>query len=141
MYTVDVNGIVGSFEVITPAVFTISELNINPSSIKKGEKVTISVEVANTGGHIGDYNVELKINDVVEDVDVISLDTGERRTVSFQVTATDEGTYSVSVNDLRGEYTVTKLSFIEQIPGFAYESIILGLIVATMILWLYQRRK
>lgn len=141
MYSVDVNGIVGSFEVISPAIFTISELYINPSSIKKGEKVTISVEVSNTGGRFGDFDVELKINDVVEDVEVVSLDPGEHRTVSFQLTAKDEGTHSVGVNGLMGEYTVTKPSFIEQIPGFAYESIILGLIGATMILWLFQRNK
>ncbi|MCK4723823.1 MAG: hypothetical protein KAT75_10980, partial [Dehalococcoidia bacterium] len=65
-YTVNVGGLLGTFEVRTPqAAFSISDLSVSPAEIQVGENVNISVSVANTGDITGTYTVTLEINNVV----------------------------------------------------------------------------
>ena len=48
-----------------------------------------------------------------------------------------EGTYEVEVEGLTGSFNVVKPepSFWDKIPGFPYESIIIGLIAVIIIIW------
>jgi len=108
------------------AAFTSSGLNIDPSSVDVGGKVTISVEVSNTGAKSGTHIVALKIDGEVEDEKTVTVNPDETETVSFEVSASELGTFSVEVDGLSGSYTVTEPeepSFWERIPGFQYESI------------------
>jgi hypothetical protein len=54
-----------------------------------------------------------------------------------------EGTYTVSYSGLTGSFEVKepKSSFWDKIPGFTYESIMLGLISTIIILWYARVRK
>jgi len=92
----------------TPAHFRTSNLIVRPSAVDVGAAVTISVDVANVGGKPGAYNVTLKINSRVEDGRTVSLNPGESLTVSFSVSTSQQGAFSVSVNGLNGSYTVRK---------------------------------
>jgi len=106
--------------------------------------VTISVEVTNTGAKSGTHTVALMIDGEVEDETTVTLNPDESETVSFQVSAAEQGSYSVEVDGLTGSYTVTetpeKPSFGDRIPGFPYMAIILGLMTGIFIIWLLQRR-
>ena len=51
-----------------PVSFEITDLSINPSTVKVGDYVTISVDVKNIGGSSGNYTVTLKVNGKIEDV-------------------------------------------------------------------------
>ena len=120
-------------------VFELSSLTINPSVVEVGEEVSASIEVANTGEKAGSYTVILKIDEEVEDEKSVSLGPDESVTVSFEVPTTEEGTYSVDINGLTGSYDVEKAQ--TGIPGFPFESIVLSVVLAVIVLWLLQRQR
>jgi hypothetical protein len=115
--------------------FDLSSLTISPSSLNEGDSVTVSCEVANTGTLPGSHTVTLRIDDEVVDEKTVSLDAGESTTVTFQVLASESGSYSVDVDGLTGSYEVKQGG----IPGFSVESLIAGLAVAICVLWFSQR--
>jgi PKD repeat protein len=89
-----------------PAEFILSDLAIAPAEIKPGEEVTISLKVTNVGDLEGSTTVELYINDVKEQSKPVTLAGGSSTTVSFSVTKTTAGSYTVKVGDLTGSFTV-----------------------------------
>ncbi|GAF98629.1 unnamed protein product [marine sediment metagenome] len=121
------------------AVFELSSLAVIPSVVEVGEEVSASIEVANTGEKAGSYTIILKINEEVEDEKSVTLGSDESVTVSFEVPATEEGTYSVDINGLSGSYDVEKAQ--TGIPGFPLESIVLSMVLAVLLLWLIQRKR
>ena len=125
------------------AAFTSSGLTIDPSSIDVGGTVKISVEVTNTGAKSGTHKVALMIDGEVEDEMTVTLNPDETETVSFEVSASQLGTFSVEVDGLSGSYTVTEKEKRPPggIPGFPYEAIILGLVAGVFILWMLQQRR
>jgi len=65
----------------------------------------------------------------------VTLARGESPTVSFEETW-GISSYTVEVDGLAGSFTVKpKPSFWDKIPGFPYESIILGLLAVIIIIW------
>jgi len=127
---------VGRVYVFQPgaAAFTTSGLTIEPSSVKAGGTVTISVDCSNEGSKSGSHTITLKVDGEVEDEKTVTLDPDGSTSVSFEVSSTEEGSYSVDVNGLTGSFKVTGV-----IPGFPVESMIAGLAVATLVLWFRQR--
>ena len=89
-----------------PPVFQVSNLNINPSTVTTGEEVTISVTASNSGGSSGTYNIALKVNGNAEDSKQVTLNPGESTTVTFKYTPSQEGTYTIDVNELTGNLVV-----------------------------------
>jgi len=112
-YSVDVNGLTGSFEVMEevipppePAAFTPSSLRISPAEADIDETVTISISVANTGGQSGSYTVTLKIDGVTEETKEVTVAAGASKGVTFTTARDEAGTYSVDVNGLTGSFEV-----------------------------------
>jgi len=111
-YSVDVNGLTGSFEVMevvvppAPAAFTPSSLSISPAEVDIGGTVTISISVANTDGQAGSYTVTLKINGVVEETKEVTAAAGASTQVNFTTSKDEVGTYSVDVNGLTDSFEV-----------------------------------
>ena len=141
-FTVNIDGLSGSFTVSAPASFEVSNLIIEPDSVKEGESITISVECSNVGGVSGSYDVVLMIDGETEDTSTVTIDAGESTTVSFDVSATQPGTYSVEIGGLTGSYTVNPQEPEPKpggIPGFPVESLLAGLAVAIIVLWFRQR--
>ena len=93
-----------------PASFEITDLSINPSTVKVGDYVTISVDVKNIGGSSGNYTVTLKVNGKIEDVKNVTLDSGESTTVTFKYTVDTQGTLSVDVNGITKTFTANSES-------------------------------
>ncbi len=89
-----------------PAAFTVSALSIAPAVVDIGETVTIKVPVANTGDLTGTYEVTLKINDVVEATEDVTVAGGASQEVIFTTAKDAEGTYTVSVDGLSDTFTV-----------------------------------
>lgn len=107
-YNVKVDGLTVTFVVkvpLKPAEFELSSLSVTPAEVQTGESVTVSVRVSNVGEQTGGYNVTLRINDIVEDYEAVTLDGGESTTVSFSLTK-DAGEYSVKVDGLTGSFKV-----------------------------------
>ena len=90
----------------TPAAFSVSNLSTEPQEVHPNEAVTISVSVANTGSTDGSYTATLKINDVQEADETVTIAAGDTETVSFSVTRDEVGSYNVVVDGLTESFTV-----------------------------------
>jgi uncharacterized protein YfaS (alpha-2-macroglobulin family) len=132
-------GLTETLTVVEPATFELSNLVIEPASVSEGESISISVDCINTGGASGSYDVILMVDGETEDTSTVTLDAGESTTVSFDVSASQSGTYSVEVNGLTGSYEVAEQR--QGIPGFPFESITLGLVSGAVLLWILQRNR
>ena len=136
------------FMVIAPASFDTRNLSIKPSSVQIGETVEITVEVINEGGQEGSHLVELKINEVVEDEYVITLDPDSSDIVIFEYTPTQADKYTVAVNDLTGSFTVTQEveeiiteteGPLDWIPDFPIVALVLGILFT--VIFFTQRKQ
>jgi len=92
-------------EVPPGAEFEVSNLVISPTEVVVGETVIISCAVENTGSESGSYTVTLGGDLMAEQT--VTLQPGESRTVSFEVTPTVAKTYHVSVDGLSGSFAAT----------------------------------
>lgn len=92
---------------IPPAEISLSDLTINPPEVNPGGKVTISVIVTNIGGMVGSYEVILGGDFMA--AKTVTLEPGESKAVSFEVTPTELGVYSVSVDGLTGSFSVVEV--------------------------------
>jgi len=89
-----------------PAQLSASSLSITPQQVQPGQDVTISVNVANTGGATGSYNAVLYINGAVEDSQSVSVAAGTSKNVIFTVSKSKAGVYDVSVAGQSGQFEV-----------------------------------
>ena len=90
-----------------PAAFSVSALEIAPTEVDIGEKVTINVVVSNTGDAAGSYEVTLKIDDVVVTTEeIIDLAGDADQKVTFTISKDAPDTYAVNVNGLSGTFVV-----------------------------------
>jgi hypothetical protein len=110
-YSVDVNGLAGTFVVRAlpkPAAFTVSALTISLAKVAVKEAVTISALVQNTGDISGSYEVVLKVNGVKVDAQTVTLAGGTSQRVTFTTSRDVAGTYSVEVNGLTSSFVVAQ---------------------------------
>jgi len=88
------------------AKFEVGNLIIEPSRAMTGQMVSVSIDVTNTGGTEGTYNVILLVNGVEESGENISLAPDASQTVTFNLTRDITGVYEIEVAGLKGEMTV-----------------------------------
>ena len=91
---------------VGPASVSASGLSITPQQVQSGRDVTISINVANTGGATGSYNAVLYINGAVEDSQSVSVPGGTSKNVIFTVSKTKAGVYDVSICGQSGQFEV-----------------------------------
>jgi len=89
-----------------PAGLSASALSISPQQVQPDQDVTISINVANTGGETGSYNAVLYINSVVEDSQSVSVPAGTSKNVIFTVSKSQAGVYDVSLAGQSGQFEV-----------------------------------
>ena len=88
------------------AKFEVGNLIIEPSSAMTGQMVSVSVDVTNTGGTEGTYNVILLVSDIEESNKNVPLVPNASQTVMFNLTRDIVGEYEIEVAGLKGELTV-----------------------------------
>jgi uncharacterized membrane protein len=98
------------FPLVPPANFQISELDVTPSEVEAGEKVTVSVKITNVGGQAGSYTLPLIVNQTTEDTRTVTLEKGASTTTEFKVTKQTPGTYNIEIAGLVDEFTVRATS-------------------------------
>jgi hypothetical protein len=108
-YTFHVGNAEGRFAAVTPAVFSLSELSVQPAQVKPAETVTVSVKVSNTGGKEGSYPAVLMINGEKEQEKSLTLASGSHKTVVFELVESAAGEYRVAIGHLEGGFTVEPL--------------------------------
>jgi len=91
---------------VEPANLSVSSVSISPPQVKPGEEVTISINVANSGGETGSYNAILYINGAVEASQSVSVAPGMTKNVTFTVSKSDAGVYDVLIAGQSGQFEV-----------------------------------
>ncbi len=89
-----------------PAEFSVSGFSVSPREADRGDVVTVSAAVANTGDLAGDKVLSLKIDGEEVRQRYISLDGGASRDIDFILTAGGPGTYTLSLEGSQAMFTV-----------------------------------
>jgi len=97
-----------TLEPSVPAAFQITDLEIAPTVISPGQKVTISAKVTNTGDSEDSYTIELFLNDVAEVVREVAIPPGETRELRFSGFLETPGTYRVNLGELTEQFVVVE---------------------------------
>jgi len=124
----------------TPAKFEASNLTISPYQAQLNQEVAISVNVTNTGGTSGNYNLELKVNGITKSAREVTIAAGTSQTVNFTITGDAVGKHQVEVAGLAGEFEITKAAKQSQINWWLIGGIIAAIILAPAI-WMLMRRR
>jgi len=152
-FRVAVNGLTGSFVVreavppppVKPAAFIVSELIISPEKVNVGETVRITVTVTNVGEASGSHEVVFLIDDQKVFSREVTLAGGESTEVSFTTTGEAAGTYTVTVDGLRGTFTVETVPPVvppvKPVNWPLIIGIVAGVIIIGVAVWLIIRRR
>jgi len=89
-----------------PATFTTTDLVITPQEAERGQSVTISVTISNSGDLAGSYEVTLEINDTAVETETVEVAGGDSQSVSFEIAEDTTGTYQVAIDDLTGSFVI-----------------------------------
>ena len=89
-----------------PAKFEASNLTIKPSQAQPNQEITISLNVANTGGTTEDYMLEMKIDGVVKTTRQITLTPETSSSESFKLTLTAPGEHYLEIGGLSGQIKI-----------------------------------
>jgi uncharacterized repeat protein (TIGR02543 family) len=98
-----------SFTVIahtTAASFVASGMTITPAEVYPNEDITVSATITNAGDLTDNYTAVLKINGMSDQTETVTLKGGESQTITFTVTPTAAGSYTIQLGGLTGEFTV-----------------------------------
>jgi hypothetical protein len=94
----------------TPPAFEVLSLDITPPKITTSEKATIEVEIRNNNEKDVTYNVPLMVDGVADDRKSVTLAPGATELITFTLTRSHPGTYSISVGSSESTLVVQKLS-------------------------------
>lgn len=90
--------------------FEVLSLHITPPKITTVEKATIEVEIRNNDSKETTYNVPLMVNGVADDRRSLTLAPGATESITFTLTRSHPGTYSISVGSSESTLVVEKPS-------------------------------
>ena len=93
-----------------PAKFEVGNLTISPSQTQLNQEVTVSVNVANTGGKSGEYSLQLKVDGNLKSSKQVTVAAGSSQVVNFTTTGNAAGKHQVEVAGLTGEFEILKAS-------------------------------
>jgi len=91
-----------------PPAFEVLSLDITPPKITTGEKATIEVEIRNNNAKDATYNVPLMVDGVADDRKSVTLAPGATELITFTLTRSQPGTYSISVGSSESTLVVEK---------------------------------
>jgi hypothetical protein len=89
-----------------PAVFSLSQLNINPDTVNLGETAEVSILVTNSGDSKNNYDVILKISNLEEIRQEVNINSGQSAIVLFPLTLDVAGDYILSIGSMSGRLVV-----------------------------------
>jgi hypothetical protein len=114
-----------------PAKFEVSNLTVSPTQTQLNQEITVSVNVANTGGKNGDYSLELKIDGAVKSTTRVTVAAGTSQTANFTITSETAGKHQVEVAGLVGEFEVIKAA----VPSVINWWLMSGITVLVLAIW------
>jgi hypothetical protein len=88
------------------AEVSVTNLSVTPAQIQSGEKVTITIDVTNSGGLEGAYHIGLDINDKRYTARDMFIPGGGTESVTYSVTIGEAGDYTATVDHLSQTFKV-----------------------------------
>ena len=114
-YTVEVNGLSGSFNVKVPpptaSNIVLSNLVVKPYESWVNETITVTVIATNLGGEADRLFAGLMVDGSLIETKKIELAAGATTTVELTFNATSEGKHTVKVNALTGTFTIVPTGY------------------------------
>jgi len=89
-----------------PVAFQTDRLTVAPAEVDPGGVVVVTAIVTNTDDTDNSYAAELKINNVIEAVKELTMPAGGTQTLTFFVSASVPGPYTISFGELTEQFVV-----------------------------------
>jgi hypothetical protein len=118
--------------------FAISNLNINQSSVKPGEPVTVTAEVKNSSGSESSYKIVLQVNNATEIEQTVTLGHNRSQKLTYTISKEKVGKYTVAIGSQSNSFSVNPpdvswISTITNQPWWLYAVIGIGVILVILI--------
>ncbi|MFC2050667.1 hypothetical protein ACFLTN_05775 [Chloroflexota bacterium] len=95
------------------AKFEVSNLTVSPSQAQLHQRITISLNVANTGSISGSHSLKLKVDGETNSTKQVTIAPGTSQTVNLILTEDTAGKHRIEVAGLSGEFEVIEAKVIE----------------------------
>jgi len=121
----------------------VSSLSVLPEKVKPEQVVHIFVNVANGGEKAENYQASLYINGRLEDARIVEIPAYSSKNMAFNVTRSISGTYTVSIGDKQGKFTVDGKESLFNKLGIAttVAIVVIAALVAALVLILRKIKK
>ncbi|MBT8172093.1 hypothetical protein KJN74_04400 [Candidatus Bathyarchaeota archaeon] len=132
------------FPLTPPAESQISNLEVTPTEVKKGEDVKVTVKITNIGGQSGTFVIPFIINQTIEENRTLTLGVGESINTTFRITKQTAGIYIVKIDDLETIFTVKTESLNDNssnIIQLEYLLFIGGALGTIFVVWIFYRKR
>jgi hypothetical protein len=90
-----------------PASFSVKSLTVSPQKVVAGTEVTVTAEVANTGGLPGNFDEPLMVNGKQAATKVTTIQPGSSKMLIYTITQNKTGKYTVQLEDVSANLVVT----------------------------------
>jgi hypothetical protein len=123
--------------------FIVSPLSVLPEKVKPKQTVHILVSIANSGEKVENYQASLYINGRLEDARIVEIPAYSSKNMAFNVTRSIPGTYTVSIGDKQGKFTVDGKESLFNKLGIAttVAIVVIAALVAALVLILRKIKK
>ena len=137
MYGVEVGALSDFFRVLaTSATDLIVTLQLDNDRIGPGETITATVNVSNPNAFAVTETLELMVDGIVWDFRELTLEPGESKNVSFQISL-GFGDHVISVHGISQTVSVSAGT---NWPVIVVTVVIFGVLIAAAAIWLLRRR-
>jgi hypothetical protein len=114
-YSVRVGDLTGNFTInpLPPesSKIILSNLQVNPFEVWTNQTVAVSADAQNPTDQPDQMTVKVSLDGSIVSTNIIAVNASTTQTVSFNVTATSEGTHTVKLNTLSGSFNVVKTGY------------------------------
>jgi hypothetical protein len=127
---------------ILPAVtastgnYTVSNLNVSPSSVNPGQPVNITVDVKNNGATAANSKIAVLVNGTMEIEQSISLASGKTQKLTYTLSKENPGDYNIVISNQNVKFSVvsSSASRFEWSKGIQWWIYVIGGIVLLLII-------
>ena len=112
-YSIEIDGLTATLEVVKPAEFQVSALGTTPAEIVAGEEFTIDADIRNVGGVEGTYTATLRVDGKVVESKDITVDAGATKKASFTYSLEVAGAHTIELGGATTPVTALKPAELE----------------------------